>query len=138
MALGELFINSKDAYVEWGVSLEPGGVSALMAFPPQKLPVVNKNVTAAGAVVVCGSGLVDERHLELPLHITAPSFSSFLRRRASFESELRRAGSLTLDLVVGPAELYSHTVYYVDCRQYRQYRGGMALFLLTLYEPVPG
>ena len=130
MAAGELYINNTDAYTAWGVSLEDGGLDALMAFRPNKEPVTNKNVTSNGAVVVSGTaGLVDDRTVSVPMHIVASSKSDFLSKKSAFYAAIKN-GALTIQTT---AETY--TMYYVSCSQYTQFLSGMAKFILTLYEP---
>ncbi len=124
-------INGIDAYTTYGVSLEDGGDS-LMAFPPNKQPVTNKNVTADGASVVAGTaGFRDERTVAVPLHIVANSMSDFLAKRNAFYTAVS-SGAITLTLPTKGGE--THTVYYIDCNQYTQF-DGLARFILNLYEP---
>lgn len=136
MPAGQLTINGTDAYTEWGVSLENDGMDALMAFPPNKQPVVNKNVTANGAVVVCGAGLSEDRTVSVPLHLIANSREDFLAKRTAFQTAIRN-GALTI--VIKPnvtlQTTYSYVMYYIDCQQYTQFLDGMAKFILTLYQP---
>ena len=40
---GELFINGKDAYLEWGIGLENGALLTLMTPPPNKDLIENKS-----------------------------------------------------------------------------------------------
>lgn len=36
MAAGELYINNKDAYTTWGISMDTSSLSSLMTPPPMK------------------------------------------------------------------------------------------------------
>lgn len=88
----KLYINGKDADTTWGLRLDGGdqsGYDALMAFRPLKEPVTNKNVTAEGAVVVCGTGLYDERTVSVPVHIVANSYTDFRTKKNALEAYLR-------------------------------------------------
>ena len=83
-----LYINGKDAYATWGLQLDGGdqsGYDALLAPKSFKEPVTNKNVTAQGAVVVCGTGLKDERTVNVPVHIVASSYAEFREKKAKLE-----------------------------------------------------
>lgn len=127
-----LYINNTDATDTWNVNLDEGAMDAIMAFRPNKEPVTNKNVTVAGAVVVCGTGLTDERTLSIPLHITANSYADFMAKRDAFFNVIKAGAlevkvkvvydSVTLkkkdgsgyETVTPPAdEVFSSTLYYV-------------------------
>lgn len=135
-----LYINNTDATATWGVNLDEGAVDVLTAFRPNKEPVTNKNVTATGAVVVCGAGLVDERTVALPLNITAKSFKDFVSNRDAFYAAIKN-GALSvvvklefdsvrlpkkdgtgMETVTPPADtVFSSTMYYVNCNQYTHF-----------------
>lgn len=85
----KLYINGKDAKATWGLQLDEGGLDILEGLPQMKEPVVNKNVTAEGEVVVCGTGLLDARSLSVPVHIVAGSYSDFRTKRDALITELR-------------------------------------------------
>lgn len=143
MAAGQLYINSTDAFTEWGVSLEPEGVDALMAFAPNKEPIVNKNPTSDGAEVVATTvGRTDARTVTLLMHIVASGREDFIRKRTAFYNAVR-AGALTVvyasdkRYIDGENRMVEHTMYYVDCHQYTQFVSGLAKFALSLYEPNP-
>ena len=130
---GELFINGKDAYTQWGVSFEDGAIAKLMTPPPNKQPVTNKNVTDNGAYVVAGTGLYDERTVSLDMHIVSKSQADFMEKYDAFFQELHN-GALAISTKYQPGLTYH--MYYVDCQQYAQY-AGLAKFTLSLYEPNP-
>ena len=94
----KLYINGDDAYATWGLRLDEGGLDALEAMKPMKEPVTNKNVTAQGAVIVCGIGLPDERSVSVPVHIVANSYSDFTDKRNRLIAVL--SGNSTLSIVV--------------------------------------
>lgn len=141
-----LFINGTNAWDAWGVSLDfDGGVDALLCYPPNKEPVTNKNVTAVGAYVVCGTGLKDERTVSVPLNIVARSYDDFLTKKDAFYNAIY--GSSALSVVVKMVwrkrvkvvveiddverevwqvketseEIFSSSMYYVGCNQYTQF-----------------
>lgn len=131
----KLYINGKDAYATWGLQLDGGdqsGYDALLAFKPLKEPVTNKNVTAQGAVVVCGTGLVDERNVSVPVHIVAKSYTDFITKKSALFTELR-SGALSVSVTrewripgtdkfteSNPPE-FASTMYYTSCNQYTQF-----------------
>ena len=163
----KLYINGLDAEAVWGLRLDGGdqsGYDALMAPRQMKEPVTNKNVTAQGAVVVCGTGLVDERTVNVPVHIVANSYTLFRTRKALLEQTLR-SGALNIqvrrqwkipytDKLTEEVE-FASTMIYISMNQYTQFSQvqqkrynsandtwsdvdntgfGMAKFMLTLYE----
>jgi hypothetical protein len=161
----KLYINNTDALATWGVQLDEGGLDALQEFPPNKEPVTNKNVTGEGAVVVCGTGLIDERTINVPIHITANSYTDFKTKRSAFYTAIK-GGALNIVVkrewktkvsgVVKTTEEqeFASTMYYIDCQQFTQYTVpqrktysnntwsdvagsgyGVAKFILILYEP---
>ena len=123
-----------DAYDAFGMSLEDTGISRILAPAPNKEPVTNKNVVAQGAAVVAGVGLKQDRTISVPFHIVAVSKSDFISKFAALCNVLD-GGSIDIKLGWAPSVIY-HFVY-IDCPQYTQYDGTMALFSLQLYEPNP-
>ena len=87
----KLYINGHDAETTWGLRLDgddSSGYDALTAFRPMKEPVVNKNVTAQGAVIVCGTGILDERTVSVPVHIVAKSYTDYMAKKSALEAYL--------------------------------------------------
>lgn len=134
MPKGELFINGKDAYTEWGLSMEVGGLSALMTPPPNKEFIENKSRIEHGKRVIVSNPKVDERDLNLPIHIRAITTDDFMTKYASFCEELR-TGKLDITTKYRPNEVYRTT--YINCSQFSQFRQQMAKFTLKLNEPNP-
>lgn len=131
MPVGELFINGKDAYTEWGLSLEDEGLSRLMTPRPHKQPVTNKNVTANGARVVCGTNLLDERTISLPMHITAPNRETFWSRYYAFCSQVLNGGTVTLKSTY-MNETFS--LIYQDVQNFTEFIQQMCKFDVVFYE----
>ena len=134
MPAGELFINGKDAYTTWGLSLDETGLSKLMTPGPHKEPVQNKNMAMNGTHIVGGVAYKDVRTVSLPVHITAPNKSTFLSRYASFCAELD-TGRLDISTKYEPGKVY-HFIY-EDCQQFSEFMLEMAKFTLSLTEPDP-
>ena len=124
--------NLTDLWEAWGVGLENGALDALMSFRPNKEPITNKNVTAQGAVVVCGAGLVDERTVNVPFHIVASNKEDFLTKRNGFYQAIKN-GKIILHIEKPVNATYA--MYYISCSQYTQFLSGVAKFILTMYEP---
>lgn len=134
MPKGELFINGKDAYVEWGLSMETGGLSALMTPPPNKELIENKSRLEHGKRVIASTNKLDERDLNLPIHITAISEEDFMSKYSSFCEELKN-GKINITTKYRPNEVYRTN--YMSCTQFSQFRQQMAKFTLKLNEPNP-
>lgn len=136
---GELKINGQDAYTTWGISLQDGGLSALMTPAPCKAYVSNKSRLEHGARYVSENNNVslarlDERQITLPFNMTAKTKTQFLQRYASF-CEVLKAGKLDIWTKYQPTVVY-HTLY-TSCTQYGQYQQEMGKFSLKLTEPNP-
>lgn len=130
----KLYINGNDAETTWGLRLdgEQGGYDALLTPPPLKEPVTNKNVTAEGAMVVCGAGLYDERTVSVPVHIVANGYKDFMSKKNTLFSTLK-GGALTVSVrrvwstrvngrTVSTEETeFTSTMYFVSCSQYTQF-----------------
>lgn len=120
-----------DCYDEWGVSFEDGALEALMTFRPNKDPITNNNVTAVGTHYVTGAGLVDERTINIPVHLVALDTADYLLKRKGFYEAIRK-GLLTFR-ITNPVEV-TYQFYYVSCTQYQHHINGMAKFMLSVLE----
>lgn len=134
MPKGELFINGKDAFVEWGISLESSALSALMTPPPNKELISNESRQEHGKRVVASNGMIDSRDINIPFHIKARNQDEFFLRYTSFCNELA-SGVLEIRTKYMPNVLYRTN--YLSCSQFTEYRLGLAKFTLKLNEPNP-
>lgn len=132
--IGELFINGKDAYVTWGISMDDTALSALMTPAPNKEFVENKSRLEHGKRVVTANPQKDERNLTLQINLTAPDKDTFFARYDSFCSELA-IGTLEIRTKYQSGILY-RTVY-LSCQQFSQFMQGIGKFVLKLNEPNP-
>lgn len=131
---GELFINGKDAYLEWGISMDDTSLSALMTPPPNKELIENKSRIEHGKRVIVDNLKVDERNLTLQLNLTAPTKDMFFERYSSFCDELKKS-DINIKTKYQPDVLYHMT--YVSCNQFSQFMRGIGKFVLKLNEPNP-
>lgn len=131
---GELFINEKDAYTTWGISMESTSLSSLMAPPPMKAFVENSSRLEHGKRVITSDPKVDERNITLEIHLTARDKDSFFSKYLSFCDELA-TGVLNIRTKYQPNVVYK-TVY-LSCSQFSQFMQGIAKFSLRLCEPNP-
>lgn len=75
---GEFYINDKDAYTTWGISMDTSSLSALMTPPPMKEFIENKSRLENGKRVITSNPRVDERNITLTFNLTAKSEDQFL------------------------------------------------------------
>lgn len=130
----ELYINGKDAYVTWGISMDETSLSALMTPAPNKALIENKSRLEHGKRVIASNPKKDERNLTLQINITAPDKDTFFARYDSFCNELD-SGVLDIKTKYQPATVY-RTVYQ-SCQQFSQFMQGIGKFILKLNEPNP-
>lgn len=122
-----------DAYTAFGLSMEDEGLGRLIAPIPHKEPVVNKNVTAHGAMVIESScGLHDEQTISIPVHITAPSRAAFWTRYAAFCSTIDSDYIHVKTCYTGNKEFKCR---YLACQNFSEFMQQMAKFDLVLYLP---
>lgn len=133
---GELFINGKDAYTEWGISMDTSALSALMTPAPNKDLPENKSRLEDGKRVIIDSSLLkkDERSFNLTINLTAKNEDEFFTKYSSFCEELA-TGRLNIRTKYQPDVLY-RTIY-KSCSQFTQFMRGIAYFSLKLEEPNP-
>lgn len=131
---GELYINGKDAYVTWGISMDDTALSALMTPAPNKELIENKSRLEHGKRVIVSNPKKDERNLTLQINLTALDRDTFFARYYSFCRELD-SGILEIRTKYQPTVLY-RTIY-VSCQQFSQFMQGIGKFVLKLNEPNP-
>lgn len=132
--VGELFINGKDAYTEWGISMDASSLSALMTPAPNKELIENKSRLEHGKRVITSNPKKDERDLTLTINLTARNEVQFFDRYASFCEELE-TGVLNISTRYQPGIVYK--TIYLSCSQFTQFVRGIANFSLKLNEPNP-
>ena len=134
MPKGELFINGKDAYIEYGLSMQTSGLSSLMTPVPNKEYIQNKSRQEHGKRVIVSDPKLDERDLSLSVHITSKTKEDFLSKYSRFCDVLAK-GSIEISTVYQPDIVYR--MNYVSCSQFSEFRLGIAKFTLRLNEPNP-
>ena len=130
----ELFINGKDAYTTWGISMDDTALSALMTPAPNKEFIENKSRMEHGKRVITADPKKDERDLTLQINLTAPDKDTFFARYDSFCNELDK-GILEIKTKYQPNIVY-RTIY-ISCNQFSQFMQGIEKFVLKLNEPNP-
>lgn len=130
----ELFINGKDAYVEWGISMDNTSLSALMTPAPSKAFIENESRLEHGKRVVIVNPKMDARNLTLQINLTASSEKQFFTRYTNFCKELA-TGVLDIETKYQPGIVYK--TIYQSCSQFSQFMRGIGKFSLKLNEPDP-
>lgn len=131
---GDLFINGKDAYDNWGIIMNDTSLSALMTPAPNKAFIENKSRLEDGKRVVASNPKKDERNLTLQIEIVAPDKDTFFARYDSFCNELD-TGILDIKTKYQPNVTY-RTIY-LSCSQFSEFMQGIGKFVLKLNEPNP-
>lgn len=148
MPKGQLIINKKDAYTEWGLSMDSSALSALLTPAPIKSLIENNSRIEHGKEVITditktdSKGTkttekaikVDSRDLTLTFNLTAPDETTFFSRYASFCKELSKG---TLDISTSfQTDVVYHCIYQ-SCQQFSEFLRGIGKFTLRLTEPNP-
>ena len=131
---GDLLINGIDAYEKYGINLEDGAISALLAPAPMKDVIENKSRLWHGSKVVNSNPRYESRDITLPFHIVARSQDDFFAKYGMFCNEVLSLGEFTLQTK------YNSDVYklvYRSCSQFRSFMNQIAIFSLRVTEPNP-
>lgn len=88
---GDLIINGKDAYTEWGVRMGDGFLDALDGFLPLKDMVENESRLEHGKHIDTSNVKVDSRDVTLTFTVEGQSWDDFRMKRKAFQSELQKA-----------------------------------------------
>ena len=131
---GELYINGRDAYDIWGISMTDTSLSALMTPAPNKEYIENSSRLEHGKRVITDNAKVDERSLSLEIHLTAPTKDLFFERYLSFCEELKKG---LLEIKTSYQKDVVYRMIYKSCSQFSQFMQGIGKFTLKLEEPNP-
>ena len=134
MASGEFYINVKDCYTTWGISMDTSSLSALMTPPPLKEFIENKSRLEHGKRVLTSNPIIDERNITLTFNLTAKTEEEFFSRYNSFCEELE-TGVINIKTKYQPNITYK--TIYISCNQITQFMRGIARFSLKLVEYNP-
>lgn len=129
-----LWINGRDAYTTWGITMDTQSLSALMTPPALKERVESQSRLADGSCLVGAAPRLAARQLTLTLNLTARTEEQFFARYASFCEELA-TGRLVIETAYQRGVTYRTA--YVSCTQFTQFMRGIAKFSLKLTEPDP-
>lgn len=134
MPAGQLYINNKDAYTTWGISLSTDGLSALMTPTGIKTMVSDDCRLKNGTDYIVDNIRVTERSITLPLVMSAPTEKAFFNQHSLFCQELKK---VQLNIKTAFQDGVVYRCLYQSCTQYAQYMRGIAKLSLKLVEPNP-
>lgn len=130
----ELYINGKDAYISWGISMDNTSLSDLMTPVANKEFIENESRLEHGKQVIVSNHRLDTRNLTLKINLIASSEQQFFDRYNSFCKELA-TGILEIKTKYQPDVVYK--TIYQSCSQFSQFMRGIGKFTLKLNEPNP-
>lgn len=134
MPAGQLYINGKDAYTTWGISMTTDALGTLMTPAGIKTMVSDDVRLNHGTRYIVDNIRLEERQLSLSLVMSANSEVEFFNQHARFCEELKKV-ELNIKTSFQPTVVYR--CLYQSCTQYAQYMRGIAKFTLKLVEPNP-
>lgn len=88
--INRLFINNKDAWLTWGVTLRKGSYDSLRLGAPQKEYISNDSLAQHGKQYFTQQSRVDEKQVILMFYLDASSELEYYQRSKAFEAELRK------------------------------------------------
>ena len=103
--IGELFINGKDAYKEWGVNMDDKFLDALGEKAGKKDYITNNDRTRDGIEYCSIIPKSNERQLTLMFTITGSSPSDFTAKKDAFFDELDK-GDVSIKVPADSAKVY--------------------------------
>lgn len=102
---GELIINGKDAWTQWGVNMGEGFIDTLDAPLPMKEYIENESRLEDGKRVLTSNVKKDSREITLSFTITGTSESDYRSKKKAFETELYN-GALTISVPKISGDVY--------------------------------
>lgn len=132
--IGQLTINGKDAYAEWGMTMDTTSLSALMTPAGMKDNVKSSSRLQHGTRVSRDNPRIAERNLSLTIQFSAQNETEFFDNYLSFCEELE-TGFLNIITSFQPNVCYK--MEYRSCQQFTQFNRGIAKFVLRLTENDP-
>ena len=106
---GELIINGKDAWTQWGVNMGDGFIDTLDAPLLMKEYIENESRLEDGKRVLTANVKKDSREITLSFTITGTSESDYRAKKKAFETELYK-GSLAISVPKVSTDVY-HLIY---------------------------
>ena len=102
---GDLIINSKDAWITWGVRMGEGFLDTIDGFCPMKDYIENESRLEHGKRVITGNARVDSREITLQFTIEGSSESDYRTKKKAFQAELEK-GAVNIKVPALGSEVY--------------------------------
>ena len=108
---GQLFINNKDAYTTWGVSMGDNFIDNLEAPLSLKDYISNESRAEHGKRVITDSSLIKiaSRDVTLQFHVCGSSTEDYMAKKKAFQTELY-SGVIDIKIPSRGTEVY-HLLY---------------------------
>lgn len=135
MLKGQLLINGKDAYTEYGIFMDDTALSTLMTPAPNKEFISNKYRSKDGKSVIRHNPRLDEREITIAFNMSAKTSDEFLSNYGKFCEEVLASGQVTIHTSFQPTVWYR--CIYLSCTQFSEFMRELAKFSLKLNEPDP-
>lgn len=135
MLKGQLLINGKDAYTEYGIFMDDTALSTLMTPAPNKEFISNKYRSKDGKSVIRHNPRLDEREITIAFNMSAKTSDEFLSNYGKFCEEVLATGQVTIHTSFQPTVWYR--CIYLSCTQFSEFMRELAKFSLKLNEPDP-
>lgn len=103
--IGDIFINSKDAYSTWGVSMGDGFIDAIDGFNELKGFIENESRLENGKRVITANPKIAARQLSLQFTIRGDSEADYRVKKKNFQKELEK-GLVTIKIPSLGEEVY--------------------------------
>ena len=132
---GDLYINNKDAYTEWGVSLESGAIAELLTAPEVKEFITNDCPNEDGIRVSFVDTLrYKSRDVQLNICITSKGEKDYLAKYRNFVETLKNG--ITEWYLASDANV-CYRLIYKKMENFAQFDFKIAKFVLNMVEPNP-
>lgn len=135
MLKGQLLINGKDAYTEYGIFMDDTALSTLMTPAPNKEFISNKYRSKDGKSVIRHNPRLDEREITIAFNMSAKTSDEFLTNYGKFCEDVLASGQVTIHTSFQPTVWYR--CIYLSCTQFSEFMRELAKFSLKLNEPDP-
>ncbi len=112
---GDLLINGKNAFDEWGVNMGDSFLNTLLTPPPVKEYCENKSRLEDGKRVLLGNKKDDEREISLTFTIQGENQSDYISKYKAFMEEMS-SGLVSINVPVLGSDIYH--VYYKNAVSY--------------------
>lgn len=113
----DLFINGKDAYTEWGISMTDGFVEKILIPPPMKSLIENESRLEHGKRVLSDNHRVSSRDVTLIFHIFGKTDAEYMRNYKAFLN-LLQSGMVTIKIPRVGNEVYK--LFYLKASSFTQ------------------